>query len=189
MQHQKIRNQLGQQGSSKCMLIRKGIKSYTLLYAETTGGSRGGQIRKKYKYKTRAKKQSWKKRWSHFQLHWKKRKKPKTTPTRNTAQQYLRSKAQCCSRAERKRRGRTETENIAQIPPNSTAKQLQTPSHSLLTKAWSQSTSQHRRWVIPFLHSCAHTPNPATPELPSKDTLSSQSVQTLTSTTAKKVRS
>lgn len=96
------------------------------------------------------------------------------------------SKAQCCSRAERKKRGRTETEDVAQIPPNPTAKQLQTPSHSLLTEAQSQSTTQHFRWGIPFLHNCAHTPNPATPELPPKDTLSSQSVQTLTSTTAKK---
>lgn len=65
-------------------------------------------------------------------------------------------------------------------------KQLQTPSHSLLTEARSQGTSQHFGWGIPFLHNCAYTPNTATSELPSKDMLSSQSVQTLTLTTANK---
>lgn len=168
------------------MLIRKGIKNYTLLYAETTGRSRGGQIRKKYKYKTRAKKQSWKKRWCHFQLHWKKKKNKKTHQQEiqhnSTSEARLSAAPGLRGRREAEQRLRTD-------PPNSTAKHLQTPSHSLLTKAWSQSTSRRLRWVIPFLHSCTHTPNPATPELPSKDTLSSQSVQTLTSTTAKKVRS
>lgn len=179
-QHQKIRNQLSQQGASKCFLIRKGIRVTLCFMHRQLEESGEGQIRKKHP-KTRAEKQSQKQRWSHFQLHWK-----KPSPTRNAAQQYSRSKAQCCSRAERKKRGRTETEDVAQIPPNPTAKRLQTPSHSLPTEAQSQSTTQHFRRGIPFLHNCAHTPNPATPELPPKDTLSSQSVQTLTSTTAKK---
>lgn len=159
---------------------KKRHQSYTLLYAETAGGEQGRSNKKKSIPKQELKNGLGRRDGptssyiEKNQTHQQEMQHNSTQEARLGAAQELRG-----------RRGRTNWGLGSGIGWD-LCKQLQTLSHSLLTEARSQSTGQHFGWGIPFLHNCAYTPNTATPELPSKDILSSQSVQTLTLTTAKK---